>query len=184
MFLRSKQLAYNFWKILIFIMGLLCINFLGLMDFIKCFTAIHLFLKPSAYFFLHQTNNHLSRFLFIHTPAFNIRSSSHGSYAWQLWIESSYVPGIVLSSGAELFKKQLFVLQCVLVAQSSPTLCSPTDCSLPGSSVHGILQERILEWVSMPFSRVFTPLRDQTWVSHIAGRFFTIWAIWETLVLQ
>ena len=42
---------------------------------------------------------------------------------------------------------------CVLVAQSCPTLCDPTDCSLPGSSVYGILQARILEWVAIPFSR-------------------------------
>ena len=44
------------------------------------------------------------------------------------------------------------VCVCVLVAQSCPTLCDPTDCSPPGSSVHGILQVRILEWVAMPFS--------------------------------
>ena len=41
----------------------------------------------------------------------------------------------------------------VLVTQSCPTLCDPTDCSPPGSSVHGILQARILEWVAMPSSR-------------------------------
>ena len=41
----------------------------------------------------------------------------------------------------------------VLVAQSCPILCDPIDCSLPGSSVHGILQARILEWVPIPFSR-------------------------------
>ena len=41
----------------------------------------------------------------------------------------------------------------VLVAQSCPILCDPIDCSLPGSSVHGILQARILEWVVIPFSR-------------------------------
>ena len=41
----------------------------------------------------------------------------------------------------------------VLVIQSCPTLCDPLDCSLPGSSVHGILQARILEWVAIPFSR-------------------------------
>ena len=40
-----------------------------------------------------------------------------------------------------------------LVAQSSPTLCDPMDCSLPGSTVHEILQARILEWVTYPFSR-------------------------------
>ena len=42
---------------------------------------------------------------------------------------------------------------CVFVAQSCPTLCDRMDCSLPGSSVHGILQARILEWVAIPFSR-------------------------------
>ena len=42
---------------------------------------------------------------------------------------------------------------CVLVAQSCPTLCDPVDCSPPGSSVHGILQARILEWVAILFSR-------------------------------
>ena len=41
----------------------------------------------------------------------------------------------------------------VLVAQSCPTLCDPMDCSLPGSSVHGILQARILERVAIPFSK-------------------------------
>ena len=41
----------------------------------------------------------------------------------------------------------------VLVAQSSLTLCDPMDCKLPGTSVHGILQARILEWAAVPFSR-------------------------------
>ena len=50
------------------------------------------------------------------------------------------------------------------------------DCSPPGSSVHEILQARILEWVAIPFSWGSSPLRDLTWVSHITGRFFTIWA--------
>ena len=39
------------------------------------------------------------------------------------------------------------------IAQSCPTLCDPMDCSLPGSSAHGVLQARILEWVAVPFSR-------------------------------
>ena len=71
------------------------------------------------------------------------------------------------------------VCVCVWVAQLCPPLCDPMDCSLPGSSVHGILQARIPEWLAMPFSRGFFWLRDQTWVSHIAGRFFTIWATKE-----
>ena len=46
------------------------------------------------------------------------------------------------------------VCVCVLVAQSCPTLCNLMDCSPPGSSAHRILQARILEWVSIPFSRI------------------------------
>ena len=64
----------------------------------------------------------------------------------------------------------------MLVAQSCPTLCDPTDCSPPGSSVHGILQARMLEWVAILFSRGPSWPRDQTQVSLIAGRFFTIGA--------
>ena len=45
------------------------------------------------------------------------------------------------------------ILKSVLVAQSGLTLCNPMDCSTPGSSVHGFLQERVLEWVAIPFSR-------------------------------
>ena len=44
----------------------------------------------------------------------------------------------------------------VLFAQSCPTLCDPMDCTPPGSSVHGILQARILEWVTIPFSRGYS----------------------------
>ena len=51
------------------------------------------------------------------------------------------------------------------------------DCSPPGSSVHGIFQARILEWVVIPFSRGSSWLKDWTQVSCIAGQFFTIWAI-------
>ena len=56
------------------------------------------------------------------------------------------------------------------VAQSCPTLGDPMDCSLPGSSVHGIFQARVLEWVAISFSMVSSQTRDQTQVSCIAGR--------------
>ena len=58
----------------------------------------------------------------------------------------------------------------VLVAQPSPTLCDPMDCSPPGSSLRGILQARILEWVAIVFSRQFSLPRDETQVSRIAGK--------------
>ena len=61
-----------------------------------------------------------------------------------------------------------------LVAQSCLTLCDPMDCSPPGSPVHGILQAGRQEWVATPFSRKYSPPRDQTQVSSTAGRFFII----------
>ena len=60
-----------------------------------------------------------------------------------------------------------------LIAQSCPALHDPMNCSSPSSSIHGILQARILEWVAIPFSRESSQPRDPTWVSCIAGRFFT-----------
>ena len=68
------------------------------------------------------------------------------------------------------------------VAQSCLTLCDPMDCSLPGSSIHGIFQTRILKWVAISFSRESSQLRDQTQVSCIAGRLLTIWAIREVAI--
>ena len=62
----------------------------------------------------------------------------------------------------------------VIVTQWYLTLCNLMDCSPPCSSVHGILQARILEWVPIPFSRGSSQLRDLAWVSCIAGRIFTI----------
>ena len=64
------------------------------------------------------------------------------------------------------------------------TLCDHMDCSLPGFSVHGILQARILEWVAIHFSRRSSQPRDQTHISCIAGIFFTIWATREALKYQ
>ena len=58
------------------------------------------------------------------------------------------------------------------VNQLCPTLCDPTDFSLPGFSVHGIFQTRVLEWVAISFSRGSSRPRDGTWVSHIVGRCF------------
>ena len=61
----------------------------------------------------------------------------------------------------------LFVYVCS-VAQSCPTLCNHMDCSLPASSIHGILQTRILEWLAMPYFKGSSWLRDQTCLSYIS----------------
>ena len=67
------------------------------------------------------------------------------------------------------------------VAQLCPTLCNPMDCRLLGSSIHGVFQARILEWIVISISRRSARPRDWTQVSHIVGRCFTIWAIFKTL---
>ena len=65
------------------------------------------------------------------------------------------------------------------IAHSCPTLCDPMDFSLPGFSVHGIYQARVLERVAISLSRGSSQPRDQTQVSCTAGRCFTIWATKE-----
>ena len=71
------------------------------------------------------------------------------------------------------------------VTQSCPTLCNSVGCSPPGSSVHGILQARVLDWVATSFSRGSSQPRDRTRVSLIAGRRFNRWAgnaaIWHNM---
>ena len=73
-----------------------------------------------------------------------------------------------------------FLLQCMKVkseskvAQLCPALCNPIDCSLPGSSLYGILQARVLEWVAISFSRGSSRPRYLTRVSCIPGRRFNL----------
>ena len=86
------------------------------------------------------------------------------SHSW--WYERTYItPSDKMSS---------FFLFAVLVTQSCLTLCSPMDCIPPGPWVLGILQARTLEWVAIPFSMETYWPRDQTQVSCIASRFFTV----------
>ena len=70
---------------------------------------------------------------------------------------------------------------CAKLLQSSLTLCDQGDCSLPGSSVHGFLQARILEWVALPSSRGSSQPRDRTQGFRIANGFFTLSATREIL---
>ena len=96
--------------------------------------------------------------------------------------------GIFLTQGLNLHVLCLLHSQaCSLplkwseVAQSCPTLCDSMDCSLPGFSVHGIFQARILEWVAISFSRSSSRPREWTLVSCIIGRHLTVWATREVL---
>ena len=98
-----------------------------------------------------------------HHPGFNLGLSWH--VAW--------------GRGHSLRQRHFYPSAQSEVTQSCPTLCDPMDCSLLGSSVYGIFQARVLEWVAISFSRGSSPrgssqLRDWTRVSHIAGGCFTL----------
>ena len=97
-----------------------------------------------------------------------------GRNHWLLWPTSqSYTPSLLFTKFIERE-----------VTQSYPTLCDPMDCSLQGSSVRGIFQARVLAWVAISFYRGSSWPRDQTQVSHIAGRHFTIWATRNAQISQ
>ena len=111
-------------------------------------------------------------------PLFAEQANYSDSLARRIKNKKSQKTGLTL----ELMCKEYSLLYMevkVLVAQSCPPLCNPMDCTLPGSSVHGISQARILEWTAISFSRGSSPPRDRTWVSYIAGRFFSVWATRE-----
>ena len=89
---------------------------------------------------------------------------------------------LFLISHVKVIKKRVCVSVCVLVAQSCPTFCDPMVGSLPGSSVHGISQARILERVATSSSRASSGPRNWTcisWVSYIGRRILYYCATWE-----
>ena len=99
-----------------------------------------------------------------------------------LWLLMRTVIMVIWENGlfreSAVRKGQILTVKS-LVAQLCPTLCNPMDCNLPGSPLHGIFQARVLEWVAIAFSKGSSQPKNQTWVSHIAGRCFTIWATRE-----
>ena len=111
----------------------------------------------------------------------DLRDQAHVS-----WLAGRFSDSLVLSQRRSSY---IYIYVCVCnfctiynflyeseVTQSCPTLCDPMDCSLPGFSVHGIFQARVLEWVAISFSRRSSHPGDRTQVSHIVGRCFTLWA--------
>ena len=96
------------------------------------------------------------------------------------WVQVSQTQ---MLKGAKQAKQMNKLGVKVLVTESCMTLCEPMDYSLPGSSVHGILQARILNWVAMFFSSGSSWPRNQNFISCIsciAGRFFTVHSAYET----
>ena len=97
-------------------------------------------------------------------------NSNKNNYVF-IYLSISQICSNIVSDISSLI--QVFIAK-VLVAQSCPTLCDSMYYSLPGSSVHEILQARILEWDAIPFSRASSQPRDQTQVSCTEERLFTI----------
>ena len=108
-----------------------------------------------------------------------IFSSAPHFYPWDANSTSPSSPPSCENQKSPVRKAIIKKSVCVLVAQWCPTLYNPMDCSLTGSSVHGIFQARILECIAIPFSKGSSRTRDQTWASCIAGIFFTFWATRE-----
>ena len=120
-------------------------------------------------------------------------------FIWTYWVLTNYPPYVMVSGYSKKQGKNLHYSHSMfpnhqahvtpwpktcewLVAQSCPTLCDPMDCSLSGSSLHGIFQAIVLEWIAISFSRRSSRPRDQTRVSRIVDRRFTIWATREVLI--
>ena len=98
------------------------------------------------------------------TRYFSVLLKKHGcsvlSSAWHSRIKACFPLPSSLTPHCPL------LCVCAKSLQSSPALCDPTDCSLPGSSICGILQAAILEWVTMPSTRESFRPRDQTHILH------------------
>ena len=103
-------------------------------------------------------------------------SSAFSKTSLNIW---KFTVHILLKPGLENFEHYFTSVWKKVKSLRCPTLCDPMDCSLPGSSLHGILQANILEWVAISFSRGSSQPRDRTWVSHIVGRCFNLWATRE-----
>ena len=105
-----------------------------------------------------------------------------GPPAWQLTgklpFRNVVSQHLLFSPNLQVWSRHLNFVCYGLIAVMSDS-CQPLDYSPPGSSVHRILQARILEWIAISFSRGSFQPRDRTWVSCIAGRFFTDWATGE-----
>ena len=103
-------------------------------------------------------------------PAVKQKSSNMGSNKWDHGVNREYM-GICVQIRGTLNNRGRgvdLILHAKLF-QSCRTLGNPMDCSPPGSSVHGILQARIMEWVVISFSRRSSQPRDQTCISYVSG---------------
>ena len=125
---------------------------------------------------MEHTHTHTHTYIYIythiytHTQIYKLHSNTDSMISTHFnFLELQ----ITCGNNEKILKYNTVHVPCCAYTQLCPTLCDSMECSPPGSSVHGILQARILEWVAMPSSRVSFQPRDQIWVSNIAGGFFT-----------
>ena len=132
--------------------------------------------KWPFFFVFHLRRSYFGSFFYfeenIFTPMAR-RVNSH-PFLMQFWeIHPLFFTLKSLNSIVFMFLRSLIKERGSEVVQSCPTLCDPMDCSLPGFSIHGIFQARILEWFAISFSRGSSWPRNRTRVSWAAGRLFT-----------
>ena len=114
--------------------------------------------------------NHWHLFKDFYKKVFQGEHTGHSLRPWEGLLSEAYLWGKCLRQRSLLNLGLEWVSE---VAQSCPTLSDPIDCSLPGSSIHGISQARILEWVAIFFSRGSSRPRIEPTSSTLAGGFFT-----------
>ena len=142
---------------------------------IQIYIHTHVF-PPLIYIYIHTYIHTLFQILFI-IGYYKILSRVFPVlYSWSLLIISSIHSNMYILIPNSYFippRHLPFLISKIKmkVTKSCLTLCNPMHCSPPGSSVHGLFQARVLEWVAISFSRGSSQPRDRT---HIAGRFFTV----------
>ena len=136
--------------------------------------------SPSSYhYFISSTTDHLLRYWISDMSRFNLLILFFCLLQLECKLHEVRVCIYFVHWYIPSLQNKAYHMMCVCeVAQSCLTLCAPMDCSPPGSSVHGILQARILEYAAISFSRGSSQPRDWTRVSCIVGRCFTVWAWW------
>ena len=133
-------------------------------------------MKHGIFFRKESSSDIVTTYCFL-KESWNINVSFHESYIYQKYTYYAWESVLLRIQKLSKYSEDVCVhVRTSEVTLSCPTLCDLMDCSLPGSSIHGIFQARVLEWVTISFSRGSSPPRDQTQVSRIAGRCFTFWA--------
>ena len=98
-----------------------------------------------------------------------------GNLGLEMWATTEWISNNIILCSIGNYIQYPVINHSEWKSLSHVWLCNSMDYSPPGSSVHGILQARILEWAAIPFSRGSSQPREWMWVSHIASKFFTIW---------